>query len=225
VAQNYFTPSYAVETRDGQGNVVAQSTLPEGKNDHPRVEGSALYQEALNDLKAKYLEIRNHREPERRAVIDDVEADIDAQRIQAQQHYLAKDHPLHVTPTPHPHDKPAQQHARPIQAPPPAVEPKTTTTPAAAQDQPLAASITLQSSVGDRFSALADAIKRGDDKANDRVIEAHQASPEWQKFQQQSMEHEQAQIAQQQREREQQVVAQRLEEAQQPQQRWPAMGR
>jgi hypothetical protein len=225
VAQNYFTPSYAVETRDGQGHVVSQSSLPEGKNDHPRVDGSPLYQEALRDLEAKYLEIKNRPEPERRAVIDDVVADIDAQRMQAQQHYLAKDHPLHVTPTPHPHDKPAQQQAQPIQALPPAVEPKTTTTPAAAQDQPLAASITPKSSVGDRFNALVDSIKRGDDKAYDRVIEAHQASPEWQKFQQQSMEYEQAQIAQQQREREQQLAAQRLEEAQQPQQRGPAMGR
>lgn len=211
IAQNYFTPSYAVETRDGQGQVVSQSSLPEGKNDHPRVDGSPLYQEALRDLEGKYREIKNDPKPERQATIREVEIDIDAQRDQAQQHYLAKDHPLHQDVVQHPHGKHTQQQ-----------QPQA---PAAAPDTPLAASIITQSAIGERFKALVDAIERKDDKAYDRVLEAHQASPEWQKFQQQSQDYEQALIAQQQREREQQLAAQRQEDAQQQQQRGPVMGR
>jgi hypothetical protein len=219
IAQNYFTPSYAVETRDGQGQVVSQSTLPEGKNDHPRVDDSPLYQEALRDLKSKFEEIEDDQKPERQAIIRVVEVDINAQRDQAQQHYLAKDHPLHLNVAPHPHGKQDQAPA------PAAIEQKAAALPTAAPDTPLTASITPQTSIGDRFKALVDAIERKDDKAYDQVLEAHQASPEWQKFQQQSNDFEQALIAQQQREREQQLAAQRQEEAHQQLQRGPAMGR
>ena len=222
IAQNYFTPSYAVEMRDGQGQVVSQSKLSEGKNDHPSVDGSPLYQEALRDLEAKYREIKNDPKPEWQATIREVEVDIDAQRIQAQQHYLAKDHPLHQDVAPHPHGKSAQQQ-QPLA--PASVEQKPTASPTAAPDTPLAASITPQSAIGDRFKALVDAIERKDDKAYDQVIQAHQASPEWQRFQQQSNDYEQALIAQQQREREQQIAAQRQEDTQQQQQRGPVMGR
>jgi hypothetical protein len=222
IAQNYFTPSYAVETRDGQGQVVSQSTLPEGKNDHPRVDDSPLYQEALRDLKSKFQEIEDDLRPERQAIIRVVEVDINAQRDQAQQHYLAKDHPLHLNVVPHPHGKQDQQSQAPAPA---AIEQKAAASPTAAPDTPLTASITPQSSIGDRFKALVDAIERKDDKAYDQVLQAHQASPEWQKFQQQGNDFEQALIAQQQREREQPLAAQRQEEAQQQQQRGPVMGR
>ncbi|MGJ7541991.1 hypothetical protein [Variovorax sp. LT1R16] len=223
IAQNYFTPSYAIEARDGQGQLVSQSKLPEGKNDHPSVDGSPLYREALRDLEVKYREIRNDPDDKRTSVIIKVEEDIKAQHQQAQQHYLAKDHPLYQDVVPHPHGKQTQQEQP--QAPAPTVEPRTTTTPTVAKNQPLAASITHQSSIGERFKALVDAIQRKDDKAYDQVLEAHQASPQWQAFQQQSRDHEQALIAQQQREREQQLAAQRQEEAQQQQQRGPVMGR
>lgn len=218
VAQNYFTPSYAVEARDGQGKVVAQSTLPEGKNDHPSVESSALYREALQDLKARYDSIKESPKAELQNMIIEVETDIEAQHDQARRHYLAKDHPLHVTPASHAHGEATQQQA---QDPTPAVEQKTN----AAPDVPLAAKITPQSSMGDRFNALADAIQRGDGKAYDQVLQAHQASPEWQKFQQQSQDYEQSQIAQQQHVREQQLAAQRQEDVQRLQQRGPVMSR
>lgn len=222
VAQNYFTPSYAVETRNGQGELLAQRTLPEGKNDHPRVDGSPLYQEALRDLEGKFQAIANDPKPERKAVIREVEADIEVQRTQAQQHYLAKDHPLHLDAVPHPHGEHTQRRQTQV---PISVEPPAKTMPTAAQDQPLGASITPQSSIDERFKALVDAIERKDDKAYDQVLQAHQASPELQAFQQQSQDYEQALIAQQQLEREQKIAAQLQEEAQQQQQRGPVMGR
>lgn len=226
VAQNYFTPSYAVETRNGQGELLAQSTLPEGKNDHPRVDSSPLYQEALRDLEMKYREIENALKPDRRSVLDDVKVDIKAQHIQAQQNYLAKDHPLHLDVVPHPHGKPA----KPVEAPTPpperpTVAPLSSSRQPASDDKASAASITPESSIGERFKALVNAIERKDDKAYDQVIQAQQASPEWQKFQQQNHDYEQALIAQQQREREQQLAAQREEDIRQQQQRGPAMGR
>lgn len=222
VAQNYFTPSYAVETRGGQGQLVAQSTLPEGKSDHPRVDGSALYREALRDLEGRYREIRNDPDDKRTSVILKVEEDIKAQHHQAQQHYLAKGHPLHQDVVPHPHGEHMQQQQP--QSAAPTVESRTTTMPIA-QDQPPAASITHQSSIDKRFKALVDAIERKDEKAYDQVLEAHQASPQWQAFQQQGHDYEQALIAQQQREREQQLATQRQEEAQQQPPRGPVMGR
>ncbi len=208
VKENYYTPSYVVEKTDAQGR-ISQTTLAAGRSDYPSVENSALYKESQGNLKERHQELKS--DPKRSTVIDTVKEDIDAQRTQAQQNYLSKDHPLYLDVKPQP-----QKAKLPPQEPKPSQDQATPQQVQHLTDAP--PSITPSSSQSDKFKALMGAIHRNDDQAVSQIAQAHAASAQGQAFFQEGRAHNQA-IAEQQAQAQQQAVQQ--QETQQ--QRGPVM--
>lgn len=196
-ASNLYTPSYAIEKTDAQGKVLASSTLAAGTSNYPNPD-SPIFKEALTDLKEKYgvlLQSDNVR------VIEKVDSDLNAQKIQSQQLYLDPSHPLYRAPKLH----------REVEQ-----EPEQPTTPTA-PDKPSAAepastTVTPESSVSDRFEALYQAIKNNDAEAISAVSKAYIESEDGQAWLQAGREHnakveaEAQQQAQEQAQQEQQQI-------------------